>query len=345
MKLGQIGIKSVTTWLPATRQTAAAAIANDEVTPALVASLGVTELPVEHGFSAAEMAVLAAQDALKLAGLTAADLTLIAHASVYHQGHDYWPVSHYVAHQLGCPADTLPFAVQQQSNGAALAVQLAVNSLIADPAARHAMVTTADRFGAPVWDRWQSNTSVGYGDGATAAVLHQLDGTPDDFVLLSLGSSTAPEFEMMYRGDAPFSTAPMAAPLDFSARRFEYVKRYGAEDFRDAARRNVKLGLLNALADADVALDDPRVRRVVLPRLGRRPIDIMFGEVVQELVAGEKIQWLGGRTGHLGAGDLLANLADLHDGGDLLPGDIGVVTGGGSGFTWSTVVVQVPQES
>lgn len=342
MKLGQIGIKSVGTWLPPRRQTVEEALENGEVTPANAVSLGVRELPVAEDESAAEMAVLAVKGVLRDAGLSPADLTLIAHASVYHQGHDYWPVSHYIAHQIGCPSTTLPFAIQQQSNGAPMAVQLAVYSLLADDASRYAMVTTSDRFG-DAWDRWRSNASVGYGDGATAALLHRRDGTPDEFVLLSVGASTAPEFEMMYRGDAAFTTVPMsrADALDFTSRRFEYVKRHGDKPFREAARKHVREGMTNALADAGIALDDPRVRCVVLPRLGKRPIDIMFGEVVEETLSKTKLLWFGDRTGHLGAGDLLANLTDLREAG-LSPGDIAVITGGGSGFTWSTAVVQVP---
>jgi 3-oxoacyl-[acyl-carrier-protein] synthase-3 len=71
-------------------------------------------------------------------------------------------------------------------------------------------------------------------------------------------------------------------------------------------------------------------------------MDIMFGGVLEDVLPKADILRLGARTGHLGGGDVIANLADVRTAADLAPGDIAVITGGGSGFTWTTVLVEVP---
>jgi len=53
-----------------------------------------------------------------------------------------------------------------------------------------------------------------------------------------------------------------------------------------------------------------------------------------------KFVYLGGRTGHLGAGDMLANMADVVEQQLIGPGEFAVILGCGSGFTWSTAVVE-----
>jgi 3-oxoacyl-[acyl-carrier-protein] synthase III len=49
---------------------------------------------------------------------------------------------------------------------------------------------------------------------------------------------------------------------------------------------------------------------------------------------------LAGRTGHLGAGDLAANLADIVAERRLEAGAIAAVLGAGGGFTWTCAIVR-----
>jgi 3-oxoacyl-[acyl-carrier-protein] synthase-3 len=65
----------------------------------------------------------------------------------------------------------------------------------------------------------------------------------------------------------------------------------------------------------------------------------MYLPVVRELLAAEPLR-LGARTGHLGCGDVLANLADIMARDLPGPDEYALVLTGGGGFTWSCLVVQ-----
>lgn len=101
----------------------------------------------------------------------------------------------------------------------------------------------------------------------------------------------------------------------------------------------VRTVVLQALSEAGLSPDDPRIRCVALPRLGPKVLDLMYLPAIRELLAVEPVR-LGARTGHLGCGDLFANLADLGARGRLAPDDYALLLTGGGGFTWSCLVVQ-----
>jgi 3-oxoacyl-[acyl-carrier-protein] synthase-3 len=213
--------------------------------------------------------------------------------------------------------------------------------VLADPAGT-ALVTTADRFGPPVWDRWTSHTDIGYGDGATAALLGR-PGPGDALRVLAMSCSTAAWLEGMERGTEEFTRSPMVgrATLESTSRRRQFYEVHGKDSLADAAATHVRDSLFRALEAAGLAADDPRIRLVTVPRLGPRLVGLMFLGVFESELKAELVQ-LGQRTGHLGAGDLLANLADIVELGLLAPGEIAVVAAAGAGFTWSTTIVEAP---
>lgn len=64
-------------------------------------------------------------------------------------------------------------------NGGAAAIEFSASRIQGDPATTRALVTTAERFCAPTFDRWGSDFGIAYGDGATAVLLgddHQRPG-------------------------------------------------------------------------------------------------------------------------------------------------------------------------
>jgi len=336
---GAVAIKAVSTWLPPTRETLADQIATGHLDGAEADRLGVTDLPVSVDLAAPQMAVRAAERVLTRAGCDRAGVTLLAHAWMYHQGHDKWSPAHYVTAELGLPATTLPVGLHELSHGGASALQLAAATVLADPSGT-ALVTTADRFGPPVWDRWTSHTDIGYGDGATAALLGR-PGAGDQLRVLAMTCSTAAWLEGMERGTEEFTRSPMEGrtTLESTSRRRQFYEVHGKESLSDAAATHVRDSLFRALDEAGLAADDPRIRLVTVPRLGPRLIGLMFLGVFESELKAELVQ-LGQHTGHLGAGDLLANLADIVELGLLGPGEIAIVAAAGAGFTWSTTIVE-----
>ena len=344
---GGLGIKAVTTWIPETYETIDDAVSAGLIDADNVGRQGVTALPVCHeDIAPPQMAVLAGRKALARAGWRPDHVGMLAHAWVYHQGHDKWSPAHYIASELGLPGSALPFGIQAMCTGGGTGLYLAAIQLVADPRVPGALVTTAERYGAPVWDRWQMHPDIGYGDGATALLLHHRDGTPDELVLLSMTHSSAGWLEGMERGDAPFTRSPMEGKTNWVTNdlRKQFYDRHGKESFPGESRKHVRISLHEALADAELEADDPRIRFVAVPRMGPRLVDLMYLNVIESDLKAEHVL-LGGRTGHLGSGDSIANMADVVEKNMLAPGEIAIIAGAGGGFGWSTAIVQAPEES
>ncbi|WP_214408498.1 3-oxoacyl-[acyl-carrier-protein] synthase III C-terminal domain-containing protein [Sphaerisporangium fuscum] len=332
-------IAAAVVWLPSRRQTAADALADGRLDEQMAARLGYREVAESTDRAAPEMAVLAAQKALAEAGWAADDLGIVVHSWLYHQGHDFWSPPHYVAHQVGAH-DALPVGVQQTSNGCVAALEVAVSRLAADPAVDRCLVTTADRFCGPGFDRWRTDFDVVYGDAATALLLTRTGGP---YRLLSIASVSAPAFEVVYRGDDAFSDAPLAHSSPIDVRRGKLAFRGSGEMLRFVAtvRDSVRRAVQQALADAGLTPDDPRVRYLTLPRIGSGAQAELFAVPIKEVgLRHAEVIDLGRDTGHLGAGDSIANLADLHAADRLAPGEVALLLNVGNGFTWSCIAVR-----
>lgn len=334
----RIGVAAAVTRLPAHVEKAVDAVAAGRLTEEEAAATGYEELPVSRDESAPEMAAAAARAALERAGWEADSVGLALHAWIYHQGHDFWSPAHYVANEAGL-RKALPLGVQQMCNGGAVAVELAVARLLSDPDATRAVVTTADRFAEPGFDRWRGDYGLWYGDGATALLLDHAPGA--ELRLLSVASVAAPALEAMHRGADPFSAAPrgFGERVDVRRTKTAFLAGGGKERFTAAVREKVAEVITCGLADAGMAPDDPRIDCVVLPRLGVTALRDIYGPVVGSVTAAPRLD-LGARTGHLGAGDVAAGLATLVAQERLAPGKVAVLLGAGAGFTWSCLVVR-----
>jgi 3-oxoacyl-[acyl-carrier-protein] synthase-3 len=332
------GIAAAVLWLPPGRQGVEEALQAGRLDAETAQRLGYRELACSADRAAPEMAVIAGQKALAEAGWSADDLGLVVHSWIYHQGHDFWSAPHYIANAMGARAAE-PIGVQQTSNGGVAAIEVAVSRMALDPSVRRCAVTTADRFVEPGFDRWFGDIDVAYGDAATALLLDR-DGGP--YRLLSISAVSAPEYEVIYRGDDPFSPAARSQHGTISARRTKLFFRAGGgwPRFVGILRRSVRQVVLGAVADAGLAWDDPSLRFLVMPRLSTGALDQFYVPSVRELNPRAEILDLGRHTGHLGAGDPVANLADLHAGDRLAPGEVALLLSAGNGYTWSCLAVR-----
>ncbi|MDH2428030.1 3-oxoacyl-[acyl-carrier-protein] synthase III C-terminal domain-containing protein [Sphaerisporangium sp. TRM90804] len=332
------GIAAAVAWLPPGRHTIEDALAGG-LDERMAARLGYRSLCESADHSAPEMAVLAAQKALADAGWDGDQLGMVAHSWLYHQGHDFWSPPHYVAHQVGA-RNALPVGVQQTSNGCVAALEVAVTRMIADPDVDRVLVTTADRFSLPGFDKWTSDFDVAYGDGATALLLDRAGGP---YRLLSIVSMNAPEFELLHRGDDAFSAAPLAhsAPIDVRRTKQAFRNTGGIPLFGATLHTSVQQAVRQAIAESGLTPEDPRLRCLTLPRIGAEPLARFFTPALEELgLRHTEILELGRDTGHLGAGDSVANLADLDAGNVLAPGEVALLLNTGNGFTWSCIAVR-----
>lgn len=285
-----------------------------------------------------QLAERAARRTLLGAGVEPADLDRVLYAWTYYQGHDFWSPAHHLAYRLGAER-AVPLGIQQMCNGAAAGIEIAAQLLAADSSVRHVLAGTGDRFAAPGFDRW-GDLGLAYGDGATA-VLAGRRPLGAAARLLASADLAMPELEGMHRGCAPFAAAPgqpAGATLRPRTAKKQFQEQRPDIDFPKAAAAMLAAVTSSALEQAGV---DPAVRRpaaVALPRFAVPALETYRPEV--EDAAGAPLVVLGGATGHLGAGDAIANLADLIGSGDLRGGDVFVLLSAGAGFTWTALVLE-----
>lgn len=332
----ELYIAAVSSWLPA-RMTLDEAERAGLVDRSLVWNTGIESVCVAAGRSAPEMAVLAAREALERAGSDPHDLHLRLHACVYYQGHDVWPPASYIQHFSGggtCPA----IEVRQMSNGGMAALELAAGYLRAADRPT-ALITTADRFCLPGFDRWRSDPSTICGDGATAVVLS----TDAGFAKLSgLVTVSDPELERAGRGET-FNDGPMAAggPVDLNPNSDSLVRELGLEGLLRRLEAGQRTAFDRACAQADVKLTD--IDWFILPNLGRTRMRAQYFDPFG--IDPQRSTWAWGRqVGHLGAGDQFAGLAHLVSEKSLEPGQTCALVGVGAGFSWTVGIVQIVAE-
>lgn len=283
-----------------------------------------------------EMAVMAARSALDQAGHGPQEIALVLHACTYYQGHDMWaPASYIQRFALGnrCPA----MEVRQLSNGGLAALELAAAYLRADRSRVAALITTGDRFCPPGYDRWRTDPSTACGDGGTAVVLSATGGYA---VLRSLVTVSDPDLEVIGRGDDPFGDAPLGArsPIDLGTHAARVSGEIGLETVLRRIEDGQREAFERATAEAGVAFAD--IDWFVLPNMGRTRMKAHFFGPFGIDPGRSTWEW-GTRTGHLGAGDQFAGLDHLATTGRLVPGQICLLAGVGSGFSWSAAVIEV----
>ncbi|ANW21316.1 ketoacyl-ACP synthase III family protein [Streptomyces clavuligerus] len=279
-----------------------------------------------------DMAVHAATAALKRSGLDAADVGLLIHSSIWFQGVPMWPSASYVAgHALS--RATTAFGLEQECNGGLGALEVAARQIAGGT--RAAMVTTADRFGAPLVERWSSEPGFVYGDGGTAVLL---SGTGGVARLLATASGSDNALEAVVRGPG-FQPLPTAEPLDLLGRVGHYVRARGS--VREATER---VGaVVRSVVDtvlADAGTDRESIARVVALASGRSRLAWQLPQLLGLPV--ERSTWeFARRVGHLGAGDQFAALNDLLERRAVGRGERVLLVGGGSGFSCTCAVLEI----
>jgi 3-oxoacyl-[acyl-carrier-protein] synthase-3 len=331
-----IYLAGVAAWLPPA-VSAKQAAARGEYAEEDLAANGIRCVPVAGaGDAPPDMASRAAATALARAAerVPTTDVGLVLHACLYHQGRDYfWSPASYVQRSAGLSAATA-VQVGQMSNGGMAAVEVAAGYL-GSGRATAALVTTADRFCQPGFDRWQADYGIVYGDGAAAAVLSTAGGFAR---FAGMRTLTDPTLEQMHRGTVPLTDTVGAVPIDVRRAKREYVMSVGLESVLQRSTGGLAAVIDGALADAGCSRDE--LKLLVLPNLGHQ---LLAGQYLGPLglPAEQTLMAWGAHTGHLGAGDQLAAVAHLVESRMVEPGDQVLLIGAGGGFSWSAAVLSI----
>lgn len=333
MRFESLYISATGVWLPPAEPAGKAA------DPGSARGDGIESVTVSRGESAPQMATLAARRALARAADHRDDVRLLLHADVYYQGHDLWAPASYIQRHTGVP-DCPAVEIRQLSNGGMAALGLAATHLAASDDRGAALVTAADRFCPPGFDRWRSDSGTVYADGGVAAVLSRRSGFA---ALRCLVTESDPGLEAMHRGDDPFGVAPFSVRerVDLDACKRAFLAEYGISAIVTRVADRQHRAVERALDEADAKLTD--IDWFVLPHFGRRRLELAYINRYGLDIDRTTWPWARG-VGHLGAGDQIAGLDHLAASGRLRAGDRCLLAGVGAGFTWSCAVVEVLTE-
>lgn len=323
---GQVRVASATAWLPPGRSRAVDALAGGVLSDIDARATLCHEVPVAGGIPAWELGLRACRQALSEADVPPGEVDFLSYAGMSVLEEEPASPAHRLARMLGA-SRSIVLGVSQMSSGGDAALHAAVCALLTEPDTRHAVACTGmDTDGLP-YDRWLTAPEVVLGDGGTAALLGRDRGS---LVIHSIGRAACAGLEPVFPGRHPFR--PLSSE---SGREPEPAGTLGS---LKAIRATVTRAVERALADADV-IDPSRVKVVYPPRT--RPQTVRHTvRAALPAVLRDRLMARGQRTGHLGAGDTLANLADLLATDRVAAGEYALLVGVGAGFTASALVVQ-----
>ncbi|MGW0484831.1 ketoacyl-ACP synthase III family protein [Nonomuraea sp. NPDC003214] len=289
---------------------------------------------------APEMALHAAQSALKRSGRAPADLDLLLYASTWHQGPDGWPPHSYLQRNL-VGGDVLATEIRQGCNGMFTALELAASYLGADPARQAALLVAADNYGTPLMDRWRMGPGYVGGDAASALVLTR---EPGFARLMSVRTVTVAEAEELHRGTEPLFPpgVTVGRKFSFAARNDQFRNQVMPQGESTAALFKIQRALMEIV---ERVLDESGIEARDLTR-------VAFMNYSEEIVEQRcmalldlpmsRSTWEYGRTiGHCGASDQVLALDRLLTTGQLGPGDHLLMLGTGPGVTVSGAVIKI----
>ncbi|BFV59201.1 ketoacyl-ACP synthase III family protein [Kitasatospora sp. CMC57] len=289
------------------------------------------------GTAAPDMAVGAARQALERAGIPSEKYGLHLHAHLWYQGHDWWSAANYVAARSS-GNQAVAFSIDQRSLTALGGMHLAAGYL-SSGAASTAMITTADRFTAPMIDRWNTQRQLMFGDGGTAAVLSRTGGVAKLVATVAFGENA---METWTRGDEPFLDFPgQTSPIPV-------IERAEARMSAPEAAADWKLWVDSmlrlrdeVLAEAGIGIKD--IVRAAMPFQHRGDGQAEMHDLIG--LTEEQTLWreLGRYTGHIGAGDPFAGINHLLENRLVEPGDHVLAYGCGVGFNFSAAVLQITE--
>ncbi|MFF7585860.1 ketoacyl-ACP synthase III family protein [Kitasatospora purpeofusca] len=323
MKVNGIYVANSAVYLPGEISSLAEAAARGVVTGDLVARSPYRQVCVADD-EAWRMGLRAASEALSGAGIHAGGIDYLAYAGVSVLEEEPHSPAHRIARLLGA-TEAVAVNLQQMSNAGSEALRQCLLHMAAEPHAQASLaVASSDHRGLP-YPRWSSLPGTVLGDGAAALLFTR---TPGKLKVMSVAAGGDVTTEDKFPVRHPYRPTEENRRPDFS------TGPYVVAAMRRLTRRVVE----RALADAGVTPDDSAVTRFLPPRMG---LFFHRAHVQPGIEVGrDKVRILGSETGHLGAGDLIANIHELIADEKFLPGEIAMAFSLGAGMTGSCTVLR-----
>jgi 3-oxoacyl-[acyl-carrier-protein] synthase III len=330
-----VGIVSWGTYFPAGIQTAADVATATGIPEEVVArKMGLVQKhiagPDDH---AAEMAAKAAQQALSRAGVSPDEINLIIYHGSEFKEHFVWSAATRVQQLLGAN-NAGAFEIYALCAGAPIAFKTAKSMMLEDDDLQTVLLVTASRENDLVdYTNQRARFMFNFGTGAGAVILRRdydknvvmgakviSDGTLSKTVVMHAGGSLQPASEAtvtqnLHRLDVP--------DLDYMGERLGAVSE---ENFVHVVQGSVE--------KSGYTLED--IGFLGLVHMKRSAHDSILRALGVEQ---EQAIYLD-HYGHMQSVDQIVALELGHNSGKLKAGDLTVLAGAGTGYTWSAVALR-----
>lgn len=297
--------------------------------------------PPEVGLT--DLAHSAATDALREAGIDAAELDLLVLATTDIAEYMYWDAAAHLQHKLGAE-NAEAVLISQGCIGSITGFDMLAGRFATHPEYRNALVVGANRTCEAYWNRMDTHSLL-FSDGAAAAVATRGHDRCRWRATEAITDGQYADFFRMDRGGAanPFSASPPALGEDESPRVRDAWDMMEFFDY-DPDRFSQFIDLMN-----------DRVRTVVHRACQRTGIEttelaklVLFNDNARTFTAiAEKFGMDMAQTnlefsldnGHFGAADHLLNLQN--HAAELNPGDKVALAGMGRGMHWACTLLEI----
>lgn len=331
----QIGIAGIGTYFPETIEVAADLVDTTGIPEAILQKkMGIIQRHVaDEDDSISHMASEAAKAAIADAGIAPEDIKMvISHGSQY-KDHIVWNSAGKIQHNIGA-VNAYGFEMYALCAGAPIAINTAKSMMLADPSLDYVLLAAASKendlihYGNP-----RARFMYNFGAGGGAVVLKRdadknivlgasafTDGSLSETVMLT----TEPDAI----GDGSEINGDIVGMLD--VRNAEYM----AERLGDTSLPNFKKVMREALDKSDYTFED--VNFLGITHMKRSFYDLILSEIG---LTQEQAVYLD-HYGHIQSVDQVLTIQLGLTQGKINAGDVLLLTGAGTGYTWSSIVVR-----
>ncbi|MBE9528363.1 MAG: ketoacyl-ACP synthase III [Proteobacteria bacterium] len=302
---------------------------------------GIRERRIAVSESSTDMAVHAAERALKSAGVSAADIELVVVGTVTPEM-TFPSTACFVQSRLGIKSGVPAFDLSAACSGFLYALDVAEKYIVSGIVKR-ALVIGVDRF-SEIIDWTDRSTCVLFGDGAGAVVLSGTKGKSG--IMASNIHSDGRKWDMLYapgKGRCPFGkeNAKKDSDKTESAKKESaeketppYLAMSGNETFKVAVRTMVA-SIKEALKAAKVSADD--VKLLIPHQANQRIIEATRQRLK---LPKERLFMNLDKYGNTSAGSIPIALDEAYRQGRIKRGDIILFVAFGGGLTWSSAALR-----
>jgi 3-oxoacyl-[acyl-carrier-protein] synthase-3 len=280
---------------------------------------------VVEGENNSDLATKAAQSAMEMAGVSAAEIDLILLATV--TGDYPWPATACIVQSNLGAVNAGAVDLSAACSGFLYALSMATDRIMAGNA-KKVLVIGSEVFSRIV-DWTDRNTCVLFGDGAGAVVLEACE--EDQGVLSTHLYADGSQMELLYQPG--FGTRnPVSA--EAMARGDHFLKMQGNEVFKVAVRSMAEVARIaleaNGMTVADVDLFIPHQANIRILDATAKRIGLKDEQVYINVE----------RFGNTSAATIPIALDEVNRAGRLKAGDILLLDAFGGGFTWAAVLIR-----